>query len=427
MPRTFLPSALRTFARRLTGLASLGFALASSPAAQAQRPAPASDTTFQRLLHKHQFALTQSGTQFSGAGWDKLRQDIQKSQLVLLGEDHGMAQIPAFATAVAEVLKPKVYVAEIDRYQARDLSQLASQPGLPTAFSRQYPMNLSFYSWVEEFELVRSLRAQGTALVGIEQVGAATPGRLLGLMADQTKSKTAKAYLRKTAATFQAQDRADMVAGTYNRSTVNTLRPATLDSLRAATQKESPEVRRMLQDFEASVAIFQLNYAGKPGAHQTRINLMKRNLLQELQPYQTVGQPLPAMLFKFGAYHLGRGRSIWGDIYDVGNLAVNLADMHDQKTLHIFVIGKQGTQVGGANPDDFSKNVAQYSHTDEAMVKPFMAATPAGTAWQVFDLRPLRRAMLRQNMPVADQELQATILGYDYVVIIPETTASRNY
>ncbi|SHK48470.1 hypothetical protein [Hymenobacter psychrotolerans] len=154
---------------------------------------------------------------------------------------------------------------------------------------------------------------------------------------------------------------------------------------------------------------------------------MKRNLLQELAPYQQAGQPLPPMLFKFGAYHVGRGRSIWGDIYDVGNVAVNLADAHDQKTLHIFVIGKQGTKVTGQNPVDFSKNATSYSAADEAMLKPFMAATPAGHAWQVFDVRPLRRAMLYRGMPVPEQELQATILGYDYIVIIPETTASRNF
>ncbi|WP_133256863.1 hypothetical protein [Hymenobacter edaphi] len=99
-------------------------------------------------------------------------------------------------------------------------------------------------------------------------------------------------------------------------------------------------MQQMLRDLEASGAIFKTNAAGKPGGHQARINLMKRNLLAELQPYQVPGQPLPPMLFKFGAYHLGRGRSIWGDIYDVGNLAVNLVDAHDQKTLHIFIIGR---------------------------------------------------------------------------------------
>ena len=66
-----------------------------------------------------------------------------------------MAQIPVFAQAVAEVMQPKVYVAEIDRYQARDLTRLTAQPGLPSAFLRQYPMDLSFYSWAEEFKLAR--------------------------------------------------------------------------------------------------------------------------------------------------------------------------------------------------------------------------------------------------------------------------------
>lgn len=404
----------------LSGLSAL--LLGGSAAAQA----PA-DTAFVRLLRKNQTTLTAAGAQLSGPGWDKLQQDIRKSALVLVGEDHGMAEIPAFTQALAQVLRPKVYVAEIDRYQARDLTRLAAQPGLPTAFLQQYPMDLSFYSWTEEFELARALRAQGTALVGVEQVGFATPGRLLGLMADETKSKPARTYLRQQAAALQARDRAALVAGDYGRVSINSLRASLLDSVRTFTRQDGPAVQQMLQDLEASVNIFKTNAAGKPGGHQTRINLMKRNLLAELQPYQTAGQPLPPMLFKFGAYHLGRGRSIWGDIYDVGNLAVNLADAHDQKTLHIFVIGKQGRKVTGQNPVDFSKNSSTYSMADEAMLRPFMAATPAGTAWQVFDVRPLRRAMLHKGLPVPDHELQATLLGYDYVVIIPETTASHNF
>jgi hypothetical protein len=398
----------------------------SASLAHAQTVAP-TDTTFQRLMRKNQFSLIQTGTQCSGPGWDKLQQDIQKSALVLVGEDHGMAQIPAFTQAVAQVLKPKLYVAEIDKYQAQDLTRLTAQPGLPTAYLQQFPMSLSFYSWAEEFELARALRAQNTKLLGIEQLGFAATARTLALMADQVKSKTTRTFLHQQATAIQAHDRAALIAADYGKITINGMRPTLLDSLRKMTSTEPLAVRQLLQDLEASVNIFRTNASGKPGGHQTRINLMKRNLLAELQPYQQAGQPLPPMLFKFGAYHLGRGRSIWGDIYDVGNLAVNLADAYDQKTLHIFVVGKQGQKVTGQNPVDFSKNASSYSMADEPMLKPFMAATPASTAWQVFDVRPLRRAMLYKNMPVADQELQATILGYDYVVIIPETTASRNY
>lgn len=389
----------------------------------------AQDSTLTRLTHKYQFALEQKGTQFSGAGWDKLRQDIEKSQVVLLGEDHGMAQIPQFTQAVAQVLKPKVFVAEIDKYQARDLTRLAAQPGLPVAVERQYPMGLSFYSWAEEFELARALRAQNTALVGLEQVGFFAPGRFYALLAEKTKNKQSAAYLRQRGVAYQAHNQA--VMGTNpGQLMVYRHTPATLDSLAALARQESPEVQRMVQEYITSVRINQTAIQPKTGlqSHQDRVNLMRRNLMAELPAYQKPGQPLPKMLFKFGAGHMGRGASFTGGVYDVGNLALNLAEMQDQKSLHIFIIGKQGTKTSGFNPTDFSKNIAPYSNADTGMLRPFVAATPAGAgaAWQVFDVRPLRRALLRDQLKISSSALVTTIMNFDYVVIIPETTASRN-
>jgi hypothetical protein len=414
-------SSLFSFSRRFRHAALLLLAILLSRQAQAQ------DSTLTRLVRQNQYDLNLTGTQFAGTGWKKLQQDIAKSQFVLVGEDHGMAQIPLFTTALARELKPALYVAEIDKYQAQDVSRLAEQPGLPVAFTKQHPMALSFYSWAEEFELIRYLRTQHVPIIGIEQVGAPTPGRFFGVLAEQVKRPTTKAYLRQRAIKYQAWDRATMVTGKYDGSTMNALLESSLDSLRTLTRSEGPQAQQMVTDFIASYHIYELNRLGKPGSHRTRINLMKRNLLTELRPYQANGQPLPKMLFKFGAYHVARGRSIWGDMYDVGNLAADLADAQDQKTLHVFVIGKRGTKVGGANPDDFTKNTAPYSLADEAMIKPFVAQTKAGGAWQVFDLRPVRRALLADKLQVSSQELSATILGYDYVVIIPETTASRNF
>lgn len=409
------------FNRRFRHAALLILAVSLNKQAQAQ------DSTLVRLVHQNQYDLSVTGTQFAGAGWGKLQQDIASSRFVLVGEDHGLAQIPLFTTAVAREFKPALYVAEVDKYQAQDLSRLAEQPGLPTAFAKQHPMALSFYSWAEEFDLIRYLRTQKVPIVGIDQVGSSSPGRFFGVLAEQVKSPSTKAYLRQRAIRYQAQDRAAMVTGKYDGSTMNALPQTSIDSLRTLTQRESPQVQQMVTDFVASYQIYQVNHLGKPGGHRTRINLMKRNLLAELRPYQANGQPLPKTLFKFGAYHVARGRSIWGDMYDVGSLAADLADAQDQKTLHILVVGKQGKKVGGANPDDFAKNTASYSMADEALVKPFMAQTKAGNVWQVFDLRPIRKALLANKFQVSSQELSATILGYDYVVIIPETTASHNF
>jgi hypothetical protein len=410
-----------SFGRRARQLAFVALASLLGGQAQAQE----TDTTFIRLLRKNTFALTPGGAQFSGPGWDKLQQDIQKSQLVLLGEDHGIAQIPGFATAVARELKPAVYVAEIDKYQAQDLSRLAAQPGLPTAYNQRHAMGLTFYSWAEEFELARYLRAQNVPILGIDQVSLMATGSLFDRMAEQAKSRAAKAYLQGRAAAYQAQDRAALVKGTSNFSIYQ--RPAALDSLRRLTRQEGPLVQQMVRDFALSNDIYTLYNTQGLKSHQMRINLMKRNLLESLQPYDKPGQPLPKMLFKFGAMHTGRGMSLIGGVYDVGNMALNLADTHDQKSLHIFIIGKQGTKAGPYNPDDLTKNIISYSNDKEAMLQPFMAATPGSGAWQVFDLRPLRRALLNDKLKVSSQTMALVLQDYDYMVIIPETTASHAY
>ncbi|WP_135392648.1 hypothetical protein [Hymenobacter metallicola] len=383
------------------------------------------DTTFVRLLRKNTFAMSPSGAQFSGPGWDRLQQDLQQSPLVLLGEDHGMAQIPTFAAAVARELKPALYIAEIDQYQAQDLSRLAAQPGLPTAFNRQHPMGLTFYSWAEEFELARALRAQRVPIIGIDQVSLMATGSLFERMAAQAQGKAAKAYLQSRVAPYQAQDRRALVEGTSHYSIYQ--RPASLDSLRAITSQESPAVQQMVRDFVLSSTIYTLYATQGLKSHQMRINLMKRNLLESLRPYDKPGQPLPKMLFKFGAAHTARGMSLTGGVFDIGSLALNLADAHDQKSLHIFIIGKQGTKSGPTNPDDLSKSVMSYSNDKNPMLQPFTAATPASGPWQVFDLRPLRRALLNDKLQVSRHALALVLQGYDYLVIIPETTASRAY
>jgi hypothetical protein len=42
----------------------------------------------------------------------------------------------------------------------------------------------------------------------------------------------------------------------------------------------------------------------------------------------------------------------------------------------------------------------------------------------VFDLRPARRAITASKLQVSEA-LRRYILGYDYLVVIPETTASK--
>ena len=386
--------------------------------------AHAQDTTLTRLLRTNAYPITAVGSQLSGTGWEKLQASIARSQFVLVGEDHGTAQIPQFTQAVARQLQPAAFITEIDRYQAANLTRLTATPGIPTAYLKASPGSLSFFSWGEEYELAQQLRAQKAQIIGIEQVGIFTLGRFFEQLAGQVKNPTTRAYLKQRGAAYQRHDNGQSRSGGHAYSMV--VQPqAALDSLVAMTKPESPEVRRMVQEYVLSYQIYKDQVKGLD-SHQARVNLMKRNLLEALRPLAPPpGQPLPKLLFKLGANHMARTLSPWAGITDVGNLVQNLADVQDARSLHLLVMGKQGTQVRGFNPDDPSKNAAPYDASKETYMKPFADLT-TGPAWQVFDLRPARRALLNEKLQLTDQTLTALLLGYDYFILIPTTMASRS-
>jgi hypothetical protein len=201
--------------------------------------------------------------------------------------------------------------------------------------------------------------------------------------------------------------------------------PATVDSLLLLTKGESPAAQKMAHDYVASYQIYQAHRRNANG-HQERLNLLKSNLLQALRSYQTAAGPAaPKMLFKFGSNHLARGLSplMKGEYYDLGNLVQNLAGAQGQQSLHLYVIGKQGARAEADNLNFPAKTTVAYTAAENAALKPFLEQV-TGPAWAAFDLRPARRALTTGTLQVAEK-LRRIIEGYDYLVIIPETTASQ--
>jgi hypothetical protein len=375
----------------------------------------AQDSTLTRFIRQHQYALAADSTHFAGPGWEKLRAAVQRSQIVLVGEAHGLAQVPHFTAALAQVLKPSAFVAEVDPYVAQALTRLSTQQGQPAAYERQYPESLCFYDRWEEFELARQFSRQQVRLVGIDQVYGSTAAPFYAQLAGLVTRKTTRAYLLHQAARYQRQTLAFEQAG-HDEWVMDQQPQAAVDSLLRLTATESLAARRMAQDYAASYAIY------KSQSHQDRLNLMKRNLLGEFPPTQ----PLPRLLVKLGANHCARGLSpaTFGEFYDVGNLVQNLADCQGQRSLHLLVIGRQGTTATGTNPYFLAQNSHHYTAADQPAYQPLFAFV-TGPDWLVVDLRPARRALTGGQLQVRDVALQRVLLGYDYAVVIPETTASH--
>ncbi|MGI4875606.1 MAG: hypothetical protein ACRYFX_31000 [Janthinobacterium lividum] len=394
-------------------------------------PTYAQDSTLTRFIRQNRVPFAPAGHQFAGPGWEALQRAISQSQFVLLGEEpHGAAEIPGFADAVAQVLHPAAFVAEISPYEAQQLNQLAAQPGLPTAYQQRYPFSLSFYSYTEEFQLAQALHACGVPVIGIDMHYVGNTGHLLDQMAELAQDKRVQATLRRQAQTYLAHDRQVYQPGSKAQFYLSTRSPAAIDSLVALTAHESAPVQQMAQALATSYAISRTYQTHTPlptgfSGHQARVNLLKRNLLSQLRPYQTgPAQRLPKLLFKFGTNHVGRDRALGSNVFDIGNLLANLADAQDSRSLHLLVVGKQGTQ-NTTDTFDHAQNSSPLTPQDNAYLQLFF--TQLGPAWQLVDLRPARQALMKHQLAVQNPLLERTLLDFDYLIVIPTVTASGNY
>ncbi|HEV2845705.1 MAG TPA: hypothetical protein VG477_12715, partial [Thermoanaerobaculia bacterium] len=79
----------------------LGFLALVVSGALAQEPAspPAKGPTFEERLAaraaENRYAVSYKNGAFSGPGWERLVEEGKKSRFFLVGEEHGVAEIPA--------------------------------------------------------------------------------------------------------------------------------------------------------------------------------------------------------------------------------------------------------------------------------------------------------------------------------------------
>jgi hypothetical protein len=122
----------------------LGFSAFLSPAFSQTSTNPKLDS----LIHKRVFHYDTKG--FSGAGWDSLKAEISKAQIVLIGEQHGEAEIPIFTMKVAEIFKPKALVVEIDPYTAAQLTKTSLDTASYSRYFKQHPYDFAFFTAIKQ-------------------------------------------------------------------------------------------------------------------------------------------------------------------------------------------------------------------------------------------------------------------------------------
>ncbi len=373
------------------------------------------DTSFQKLIKS--YPMKYEHNLFSGTGWDIIQKEILKAQFVLVGETHGHVEIPLLTKEIAKLFKPEVFVGETDPYTIKEIERLLDNKKPDANYFTSNPWGLAFFSMQSEFELVQYLHDQKIKLWGLDQIHLFSSGRFFEMLALETKNKETKLRINNKAKQFSANDLPLLSSGKYDSLSIFKTQPNTIDSLIKAFKNESPYAKKMLDDYKLSTEIYST------GSHLRRINLMKRNLINYSLGYLSFGKPLPKILFKLGAMHTFRNESL-NIVFDIGNLAANLAEAQNNTTLHILAVGKAGT-ANRMNSSVESKAIQPYTILDDGLdyFKPFLDLVPDDGP-VVIDLRPLRKKIDAGQLKIENINLARVILGNEFLVVFGKVTGS---
>jgi erythromycin esterase-like protein len=379
---------------------------------------PSDSLKLDSLIKKQVFKFEKGN--FEGQGWDFLQKEIANTQFLMIGEQHGEAEIPVFTTKIAEIFKPTALVTEIDPFSVMRLKKISVHPDQYAAHFKQNPYDFAFYCWEPEMELARQMQLKNIDIWGVNELNTMGLGSFFDMLANEAKSPAnKKKALQKKEECFRWDLPIYQDVNRYGDFRGYHITTATVDSLIVDFQKESNLSKQMLNYLKLSIPTFGNR------SYQLRTRLMKKNLMNYLASYITSDEiKVPKLIFKLGANHLTRTEGLTGH-FEVGNLANNIAASANKNPLHILIYGKKGTinMMGPLNNSLAIQPNNDDKGDDLGMLSPFTAKLK-DKEWATFDLRPIRKAVMRGKLKISEP-MKEWINGYDLLVIFSESTGSR--
>lgn len=351
----------------------------------------------------------------SGPGADFLEAQTAQAQFVLFGETHHDHDTPLFAAALYRMLRDRHgvdrLVVEIDPVAVETINTRAyrGNAGKIAELAKAYPSHIGFASDQDLAMLAlgsETSRDGDARLWGIEQAQGAA--RYLEELERLAPTPALKARIAPMLAQARREDRTNMGVFVHDD-------PASLPALEAlkADWKPKPGSRAeyLLTNLINTVEIYAYNRRANGGErvglynNTVREALFKQHFMDLYRPAAKGGKT-PKAMFKFGGWHMYRGRSP-GGAFTIGSFAHEFAIANGSEAYGIQVIA-----LGGYN-----KTYADHP----AWMKPILPAE-APTTPVVIDLRPLKpyaREFTSQVASADQWQLRDFIHGHDALVILP--------
>ena len=411
----------------------LALACALAALALVSTRAAAQDSALVAALrqHRHALRMDEAGA-LHGPGAALLLDAGREARFFLIGEEHGVAQVPRLAATLFRALAPAGYrhlAIETGPWLASALDEAARQGtgGIEAFVNRWWP-GAPFYSLREEAELLAAATeaAEGgaEALWGLDYDILAdryTLSRLRDLAPTPAACRAAERVMAVADSMLRAALAAENLAGVFMFAAPDSLLAGLRAAYAPAPGSEADEILRLM---EATLAINHEFISGSNYAsNQTRASLMKRHFVQRYRQ-ASAGGTAPRVMLKFGANHMQRGRTPVGT-YDLGTLLPELAEMEGGTAFSLLAIGGRDRQKAVIDGRTLSYTAGPSDYAGAAWMAPVFGEVLL-EGWTLFDLRPLRTPANAGRLGNVPPRLLSVIFGFDALLVIADSRPSTS-
>jgi hypothetical protein len=415
-------------------LSLLSLAIANPSSADDER------ATLEQIVADNHYLMEWDDTRAIGPGLDWLVAEGAKSQYFLVGERHGLAQIPALSASIFAGLANNGYrhaALEIGPFAAIQVeAQLAEggYPALETFLTTPAGYDsVAFLGWKEEAVMVADIYASSKNKQGF----------FWGLDQEFTRGLVAYLMYLETNAENSEQLAAieEMRAALENdpQLFVNALPSEMAAFAGLFADHSSPEVTLLAEAMVESNTIYgawaKPARIAKAEANIRREDYMKSNLIRLIRKTKTETGESPKVFFKFGGMHSAPSIDMLNGRITLGTFVEAIARADNQVAFNVLVdCSSGGRKSSGQDKDGGSDDVREcnsflgpiIANADVDQERHLFSDVLSETEdMVVFDLRPLR---LRMNeFKFLSDDDREVIAGFDAYVVIPNVSESTTY
>jgi len=367
----------------------------------------------------------------TGAGADSLAAIARANQFIMVGEDHGIREVPQFVAALFDRARPAGYshvAVEIGPLSGSIIETMMNAPNSQQrvdAFLTKYsPYAFPFFFWKEESEMleriVKSVPGDNKVVWGLDQEFMAAPTYLLEQLGKENPFARAQ-----TAASRRGDS---LLITQANPSQMWMMSSTDRDVARLRREFPSGEKRRIVDELATSRAIYQ-SFMGGSGysSNQARDDLMKRNFVHAYNAAAKTEES-PRAIIKLGANHIFRGPSTT-QTYEMGSFIPEFAIAQGGSSFGILLVAAKGTwnayrPMGSKESDKTAPYDLLSSDEYKVFDMPSILAAADPNQWTLIDLRAARERFANGKLKLTDEKSRRLLTSFDAVVVIPEGHAS---